>query len=63
MAGQRVLDEDIWRFAYWAVPLAEVLPNLKHPESGQTLAEIAQQLAHHTALRPVALSWEIDPRG
>jgi len=56
MAGQRVLDEDIWRFAHWAVPMAEVMPNLKHPENGQTLAETAQQLANRTALRPVALT-------
>ena len=60
MAGQRVLDEDIWHRTHWAVPMAEVMPNLKHPESGQTLAEIARQLVNRTALRPVALTgWEI----
>ncbi len=60
VAGHRVRDASIWHLAHWAVPLAEVLPNLKHPESGQTLTTIAQQLANRTTLRVVALSgWEI----
>lgn len=55
VAGRRVVDENIWRYAHLAVPLAEILPNLPHPHSGETLAAIARRLAAHTPLRRVAL--------
>ena len=38
-----VPDKDIIRFAHVALPLAELAPQMKHPETGQTLAEIAVQ--------------------
>lgn len=34
-------ERDILRFAHVAVPLAEIAPDYIHPETGQTLAEIA----------------------
>ncbi|HLV36410.1 MAG TPA: 2-amino-4-hydroxy-6-hydroxymethyldihydropteridine diphosphokinase [Spirillospora sp.] len=37
-------DPDITRFAHVIVPLAEIAPDYIHPETGQTLAEIARQL-------------------
>lgn len=39
-----VLDEDILTRNFVAVPLAEILPDLNHPETGQTLVEIAAGL-------------------
>lgn len=37
-----VLDEDILTRNFVAVPLAEILPDYQHPDTGQTLAEIAK---------------------
>lgn len=39
-----VLDGDILTRNFVAVPLAEILPDFRHPETGQTLAEIAAAL-------------------
>jgi 2-amino-4-hydroxy-6-hydroxymethyldihydropteridine diphosphokinase len=39
-----VPDKDIQRFAHVAVPLAELAPNYVHPETGETLAQIAARL-------------------
>lgn len=35
---------DIWEYAYLAVPVAEILPDLKHPRSGESLASVADAL-------------------
>ncbi len=53
--GSRVVDADVWRYAHWAVPLAEVAPGLRHPKSGRPLEEVARRLASRTALRRVPL--------
>ena len=37
----RVPDKDILRFAHVAIPLAELAPDYVHPETGETLAQIA----------------------
>lgn len=37
-------DPDILRYAHLAVPLADIAPEQRHPETGQTLQEIAQGL-------------------
>lgn len=42
-AGQ-VVDPEVWRYAHIAVPLAELLPDLRHPETGETLAQVAARL-------------------
>jgi len=39
--NHRIPDPDLLTKAYMAVPLAEVDPDYVHPETGQTLAEIA----------------------
>ena len=36
-----VPDPDVLRRAFVAIPLAEVAPDYRHPETGQTLADIA----------------------
>jgi len=52
VANGRVYSEDIWNFAYLAVPLAELLPNLTHPKTGKSLAAIAEHLRYTTKIRP-----------
>jgi len=56
-----ILDPHVWTDAFVAVPLAELLPNLQHPETGETLAQIAQRLYAHTplTLRPELPSGDI----
>ena len=41
---KRVIDNEIWSQAHIAVPLAEFVPDLYHPETGETLLEIAERL-------------------
>lgn len=44
-------ESDILRFAHVAVPLAEIAPDYIHPETGQTLAQIAAQFDASTMQR------------
>lgn len=37
-----VLDSRLWSQAYLAVPLAELLPDLRHAETGKSLARLAR---------------------
>jgi 2-amino-4-hydroxy-6-hydroxymethyldihydropteridine diphosphokinase len=43
-AGRRVPHPDILRRAYFALPLAELSPEMKHPETGEPLHAIADRL-------------------
>lgn len=45
-------DPDLLKRAYLAVTVAELLPDLVHPLTGETLAAIADRLAHGAELRP-----------
>ncbi len=49
--GEKVIEPNIWRYAYLAVPVAEVLPNLTCPNSGELLRQIAQRLAATSEIR------------
>lgn len=61
VAGSRVVDADVWRYAHWAVPLAEVAPGLRHPQTGEPLALIARRLAASVPLREVQVAgWTLD---
>lgn len=44
VGARHIPDPDILRYAHLAVPLAALAPDLRHPETGQTLAEIARNL-------------------
>ena len=64
--GQRVLevgerripDPDIQRHAHLARPLADLAPTLNHPETGETLDEIAARLGESSlAPRPDTILW------
>ena len=43
--GLRVPDPEILERGYLALPLAEVGPGVRHPESGELLTEVARRLA------------------
>ena len=46
---------DIQRYAFVLRPLAEIAPDLRHPETGQTCAAMWQQLESHKQQ-----SWKVD---
>jgi 2-amino-4-hydroxy-6-hydroxymethyldihydropteridine diphosphokinase len=39
-----VLDERLWSYAYLALPVAELAPNLLHPQTKERLVDIASRL-------------------
>jgi 7,8-dihydro-6-hydroxymethylpterin-pyrophosphokinase len=39
-----VPDPDLVKFAHVAVPVAELAPKMRHPQTGEPLAELAQRL-------------------
>lgn len=47
-----VLDPEIWRRAYLVLIFGEMLPELRHPVSGETLAEMANRLRAERAAVP-----------
>ncbi len=42
--NDNLYEEDLWKQAYLAVPLAEIYPEYKNPHTGQTIQEIASAL-------------------
>jgi 2-amino-4-hydroxy-6-hydroxymethyldihydropteridine diphosphokinase len=42
--GTCVLDDKLWQFAFVAVPVEQLLPDLHHPDLGWTLHEISREL-------------------
>jgi 2-amino-4-hydroxy-6-hydroxymethyldihydropteridine diphosphokinase len=63
---RHIPDPDLLRFPHCLLPVAALLPDMVHPQTGRLLREMAQQLLHDHALkygralwpRPdVALSW------
>lgn len=47
--GHHVPDPDLLRFAHVAVPVADLLPDAVHPETGERLADLAERLAARAA--------------
>jgi 2-amino-4-hydroxy-6-hydroxymethyldihydropteridine diphosphokinase len=45
-----VHDPQIWKQAFLAVPLADLLPTLENSENGETLSEAAARLAENQAI-------------
>jgi 2-amino-4-hydroxy-6-hydroxymethyldihydropteridine diphosphokinase len=39
-------DPDLLRFAHVAVPIAELAPQMRHPETGEAMADIAGRLRY-----------------
>ena len=44
LGHRHIPDPDLLQYAHIALPLADLAPQQRHPETGQTLLEIAQQL-------------------
>lgn len=54
LGKRHIPDPEIVRFPHIAVPLADLAPNYRHPETGETLAQIAARVtaaAGHPLLR------------
>jgi len=49
---QHPMDRDLWKYAYVAVPVAELLPELTHPITGVRLRQAAEHLAEHALITP-----------
>lgn len=47
----QVIDAEIWHQAHWAVPLAELKPNLTDPQTGENLETVAKRLSSQTIIR------------
>jgi 2-amino-4-hydroxy-6-hydroxymethyldihydropteridine diphosphokinase len=43
-----ILDDRLWTYAYLAIPIAELAPDLPHPQTKERLADIASRLAQLT---------------
>lgn len=46
--GDREIDDDLWRYAHAAIPIAELLPDLRREAGGETLAQVARRLSRQT---------------
>ncbi len=52
--------DEILRYAFVLWPLAEIAPNLRHPETGKTFAWLWERFDKDgPALRPVVFSWQV----
>jgi 2-amino-4-hydroxy-6-hydroxymethyldihydropteridine diphosphokinase len=58
VGARHIPDPDVLRYPHVAVPLADIAPRWRHPETGETLQEIAQRLAIHGLVRrPDVVLW------
>jgi len=48
--GHQVPDPDVLRFAHVAVPIADMAPQMVHPQTGESMVEIARRLMHETTV-------------
>ncbi|MHB0858103.1 MAG: 2-amino-4-hydroxy-6-hydroxymethyldihydropteridine diphosphokinase [Anaerolineae bacterium] len=63
LGARHVPDPDLLRYAHLALPSADVAPDLRHPETGQTMREIAHQVpARGLRRRPEVLLEGTSPR-
>jgi 2-amino-4-hydroxy-6-hydroxymethyldihydropteridine diphosphokinase len=52
VVDNKVIDNDIWTYAHLAVPFAEINPEFKHKEKGETINQIAQYLIRTEEVKP-----------
>jgi len=57
ITDSQVWDEEVWEYAHKALPLAELLPDLTHPTTGERLDSVASRLlrAAPLGIRPTIL--------
>jgi 2-amino-4-hydroxy-6-hydroxymethyldihydropteridine diphosphokinase len=46
--NHHIPDPDLLKFPHVAVPIADIVPNLRHPETGETMGNIAARLLERT---------------
>ncbi len=51
---------DITAYAHVLRPLAELAPDLRHPETGDRLADLWRRFRGKNTLRPVPFAWDAD---
>jgi 2-amino-4-hydroxy-6-hydroxymethyldihydropteridine diphosphokinase len=51
--GRHIPDPDVLHYAHVAVPLADLAPDMRHPETGQTLRQIAQTMTDRRMVRRI----------
>jgi len=39
-----LIETNLWKYAFLAVPVSELMPEFPHPETGQALIDIAEEL-------------------
>jgi len=59
VGSRHIPDPDILRYAHVAVPLADLAPDSRHPETGQTLQDIACALAGQALLCPTTMDLDL----
>jgi 2-amino-4-hydroxy-6-hydroxymethyldihydropteridine diphosphokinase len=57
--GRHIPDPDLLRYAHVAIPIADLAPQYRHPETGQTLHQIAKSLSDAGLLRRTDVSLPI----
>jgi 2-amino-4-hydroxy-6-hydroxymethyldihydropteridine diphosphokinase len=57
LGSRHIPDPDLLRYPHIAVPTADLAPGLKHPETGQTLLEIAAQLPKKGLIERTDFTW------
>jgi 2-amino-4-hydroxy-6-hydroxymethyldihydropteridine diphosphokinase len=40
----QVIESNLWKYSFLAVPVSELMPDFRHPESGELLIDIAEEL-------------------
>ena len=58
---RHIPDKDLARFVHVALPVADLLPNETHPESGEPLANLAQRLYKASVQDGKPVIWRIRP--
>ena len=51
MYDNQLMDTKVWTQAFVAVPLAELIPDLTNPTTGETLRQVADRLAKSTTVK------------
>lgn len=54
---RHIPDRDLLRFAHCALPVADLLPAARHPETGERLAEIAKRLQRESRIDGQPAIW------
>jgi 2-amino-4-hydroxy-6-hydroxymethyldihydropteridine diphosphokinase len=64
LSGRHIPDPDLLAYPHVAVPAADVAPTYRHPETGQTLREIADGMPRDGLLRRTDLwLWDAETPG